>query len=328
MNKYKKLASPVAAALALATLVGTSAFADDRPSTETRRRESTRSSEGRIQRDANRGTTRSTTRSTARSADANRSGDSRGGRTYDRSRPSETRDSARVDRSRRDESSVQQRSDDRSRAGSSDRNRGGSYDRNRSGSSDRNRGGSYDRNRGGSSDRNRGGSYDRNRGGSSDRNRGGSYDRNRGGYGSRQPYHTRGRVSRYESWNGGYRVWVHGAPYPFFVPLSYWRGSPFRVGVEINIGGYYNPLGYYDYYDGPAVTTAAMRGVVESVDYRRDTFVLRNEATGSFVTVRSRGGDRDLERVRPGDYVEIDGDWSRGGVFEAYRLEFFDNDRY
>ncbi|HEX9981839.1 MAG TPA: hypothetical protein VGF69_01115 [Thermoanaerobaculia bacterium] len=318
---------------------------------ETRRRESARSSEGRIQRDASRGSTRGT----ARSAEARSNGESRGGRTYDRSRASETREAARVDRSRREEA-VQQRAEpdrgsyDRNRAGSSERSgavdrnragssaRGGSVDRNRAGSSERGgsvdrnragsseRGGSYDRNRGGSSER--GGSYDRNRGGSYDRNRGGSYDRNRGGHGSRQPYHTRGRVSRYDSWNGGYRVWVHGAPYPFFVPLSHWRRSPFRVGVVINIGGYYNPLGYYDYYDGPAVTTAAMRGVVESVDYRRDTFVLRNEATGSFVTVRSRGGDRDLERVRPGDYVEIDGDWSRGGVFEAYRLEFFDNDRY
>ncbi len=91
--------------------------------------------------------------------------------------------------------------------------------------------------------------------------------------------------------------------------------------MNINIGGYYNPGGYYDYYDGRAIAAGYLRGVVESVDYRRDTFVLRNDASGSFVTVVMRNR---RHQVRPGDYVELDGTWSRSGVFQARNIEYLD----
>jgi hypothetical protein len=136
----------------------------------------------------------------------------------------------------------------------------------------------------------------------------------------RQPYYAHGRVSRYEPYRGGYRVWIVGAPYPFFVPEAYYRANRLRVGVSIRLGGYYNPLGYYDYYDGRAYSHGVLRGWVESVDYRRDTFVMRNEATGSFVTVLMRRG-RD---VRPGDYVEVTGDWARSGLFDARYVDLLD----
>jgi hypothetical protein len=132
-------------------------------------------------------------------------------------------------------------------------------------------------------------------------------------------------VSRVNPYRGGYRVWVGGAPYPFFIPSSYWHRDRFRVGLFINLGGYYNPLGYYDYYDdyydGRATSAGYLRGVVESVDHRGDTFVIRNEATGSFVTVVTR--DR-RDQVRAGDYVELDGHWARSGVFQARRVEFLE----
>ena len=148
----------------------------------------------------------------------------------------------------------------------------------------------------------------------------GSY--NRGSYGNRQHYYTNGRISRISRYGGGFRIWIVGAPYPFFVPEAYYYRNHFRVGLSIGIGGYYNPLGYYDYYDGRDYSSGDIRGVVESVDYRRDTFVVRNEATGSFVTVemRDRRGD-----VRPGDYVEVSGDWTRSGVFVAYDVDFVDD---
>jgi hypothetical protein len=38
--------------------------------------------------------------------------------------------------------------------------------------------------------------------------------------------------------------------------------------------------------------------------------------------------DRRMDDVRPGDYVEFSGDWTRGGVFNAYRLERLDEGRY
>lgn len=136
----------------------------------------------------------------------------------------------------------------------------------------------------------------------------------------RQPYFAHGRISGVARYGGGYRVWVAGAPYPFYVPAAHYRRDRFRVGLLINLGGIFNPRGYYDYYDG-RYSRGSLRGYVESVDYRRDTFVMRNDATGSFVTVVMRDRYRD---VRPGDYVEIYGDWTRSGVFQAYEVERVD----
>lgn len=164
------------------------------------------------------------------------------------------------------------------------------------------------------------------------------YDRNRGSsrYGNRQPYHASGRVSRYQRYGGGYRVWIFGAPYPFYVPLAHWHHDRFRVGLNINIGGYYNPLGYYDYWDGyragvynsgyRAHSEADFRGVVESVDHRRDSFVVRNDDTGNFITVVLRDERERLPRA--GDYVAVRGDWTTQGYFRAYDVDFLDNDRY
>jgi hypothetical protein len=166
----------------------------------------------------------------------------------------------------------------------------------------------------------------------------GRYDRNRGGsrYGNRQPYYANGRISRCERYGGGYRVWIHGAAYPFYVPLAYWHHNRFRVGLTIGLGGYYNPLGYYDYWDGyrdgvynsgyRAQSEADFRGVVESVDHRRDSFVVRNDETGNFITVVLRDERETLPRV--GDYVAVRGDWTTRGYFRAYDIDFLDNDRY
>ena len=145
------------------------------------------------------------------------------------------------------------------------------------------------------------------------------------GYAPHQSYYHSGRITSYHAYHGGYRVYVAGAPYPFFVPYAYWDPFHFRIGFSINLGGYYNPAGYYDYYGyappppyagpatysqpAPAVTHAVIRGTVESVDYRGLTFVMRNESTGSFVTVDN--SLRELHDVRPGDYVEVAGDWTR-----------------
>ena len=125
-------------------------------------------------------------------------------------------------------------------------------------------------------------------------------------------------------YGGGYRVWIVGAQYPYYIPLAYYRHDRFRVGLSINLGGYYNSGGYYDYYDGyDSRSDGAIRGVVESVDYRRDSFVVRNDATGSFVTVLSR--DRRLD-VRAGDYVELAGEWTRSGVFTAWDVNFLEDE--
>ena len=157
---------------------------------------------------------------------------------------------------------------------------------------------------------------------------------NRGG---RSGYFYRGRIERYEPWHGGFRIWLGGVPYPYFVPEAYFRLHGFRVGLTIGLGGFYNPLGYYDYdpyynyndgYYGSTVTAGDVRGVVESVDWRRGTLVLRDDVSGNFVNVQMRGRDRMLDSLRTGDYVVLQGDWVRGGVFEAYRADLLDGRDY
>jgi hypothetical protein len=152
-------------------------------------------------------------------------------------------------------------------------------------------------------------------------------------YTGRSPYHTRGRVSRLSRWGNGYHVWIHGAPYPFYIPLSYYHRHGLRIGLTIALGGYYNDHGYYEYYDdydrydrynrSDDYSRGEIRGYVESVDYRDDSFVVRNDATGNYVTVENR----DRGNVREGDYVEVSGEWRRG-VLYAYDVDRLDRGDY
>jgi hypothetical protein len=285
VKNNKQLTSRVAALTAVGTLLAMSAFAESRPAKETRSRGESRSS-ARSDRSSGRGESR-------RSNDSQRGSSSRG--TTERL----------GERSNR--SFEGNRSFDRGRSDTRAFDRGRSDVR------------TFERSNGG---------FDARRG---DSWRGDSRFRDsRGGFGNRTPFFTRGRISEIRRFNDGFRIFIGGAPYPFFVPEAFFLRSHFRVGLTIGLGGYYNPLGYYDYYDGaypvagyaPAYSDGALRGVVESVDYRRNTFVMRNEVSGSFVTVslRDRRGD-----VRPGDYVEIAGDWTRSGLFEAYNVAFLDD---
>ena len=247
-------------------------------------------------------------RSETRSSTADRSRESRGGESWrNESRDGATRSERSFDRSERDSGRTDRSFDRNDR---STRSNDRSYGRNESRSN-----GSYGRN-----DR----SYGR-----SDRSYGRN-DRSYGNrsYGNRTPYYASGRVSRIHRYGSGYRIYIVGSPYPFFIPEVYYRSGRFRVGLSIRLGGYYNPLGYYDYYDGDyydgrSASVGGLRGVVESVDYRRDTFVVRNDATGSFVTVVAR----DRRQVRPGDYVELSGEWNRSGLFQAYDIDLLDEAR-
>ena len=303
MRKSKQLASLTLAVFALA---GTSAFAESRHSNETRSRGEARGT-------VRRGGTPSGSRVTVEG----RRGDNSRNRSVER-RSTERRSS--------EGRSVERRSTER-------RSEGRTYERpNRSETQNR----SESRYR--SSDRYRNDGRFENDG--RFRNDG-RYDRgrSRSNYGNRKPYYAHGRVSRYQRYGGGYHVWIHGAPYPFYVPLAYWNHNRFRIGLTIGLGGYYNSLGYYDYWTGyrdgsynsgyRAHSEADFRGVVESVDHRRDSFVVRNDDTGNFITVVLRDERESLPR--PGDYVAVRGDWTNQGYFRAYDLDFLDydrNDRY
>ncbi|MCU1229709.1 MAG: hypothetical protein JWO97_2593 [Acidobacteria bacterium] len=71
--------------------------------------------------------------------------------------------------------------------------------------------------------------------------------------------------------------------------------------------------------------SGVVRGVVQRVDFRRNTAVIRGY-NGQFVTVvMSRASARrnrtaDVNDLRRGDRVTLTGDWNRG-VFQAYRVE-------
>ena len=72
-----------------------------------------------------------------------------------------------------------------------------------------------------------------------------------------------------------------------------------------------------------------LRGTVERVDRRRDAVVLRDARSGRTVLVQMTGRSRgiDVEDLRRGDRVTFVGDWSRGGVFTAWRIDDVDSGR-
>jgi hypothetical protein len=333
MNSRKNLAAQVAGAIAIAALVGTSAFAETRHSDATERDRGQQSSDdrgGRVERRERRDQSGSQNQTRERH-DANTTApqtsprDSRNNNgSYQRD---ETRNNGTWNRNETRNNDTQ-RNETRNN-GTWNRNEtrnNGTWNR---GETNNNR--SFERSQA-DSYRNNNRSYDRSQ---SYRNNRPQFD-NRG----RRSEFLEGRINRYQHERGGYRVWVDGGRFPVWIPEARIGLFPrLRVGLSIRFGGYYDPLGYldaYDYYNdgygygggygGDAYSSGLLRGVVETVDYRRGTLVLRDDVSGSFVTTLIR--DRRLESLRPGDYAEIAGDWTRAGVFEGLRLEDSRDGRY
>lgn len=303
MNTYKKLASQFAVVVAVAMLFGMSVFAEER-----HRDGTNRSGEQRTwhQRDGGNRGSHERGHDGAQNFDRNRQNgnQSRPTQGFDRSSGQSTNDHRGDVRSNNDY------------RGNNNNNRGSNDHRN------------YDRNRDSNRNNNRSYGHDNNWRGND--HRGSSRD-----YGYRgSPYRAHGRISRIDHYRGGYRIYIGGARYPFFLPEARFRLFGWRVGIDVSLGGYYNPLGYYDYYDdsyndgAPAYSSGSLRGVIETVDYRRSSFVLRDDASGSFVTVIMRGADRRFDTLRPGDYISVDGDFTRGGLFEAYSADLIDGGSY
>jgi hypothetical protein len=307
MNSRKNLAAQVAGAIAIAALMGTSAFAETRhlDATERDRTQSSGERSHRYERRDHSGSQNQTQTHERRDTNTNTTP---APQTYER------RDNNRNNGS-------WNRNDSRNN-GSSNRNdsrNNGTYERR-----DNRNNGTYNNRSQADSYRNNNRSYDRSQ---TYRNNRPSYD-NRG----RRSDYVHGRINRYVHERGGYRIWVDGGRFPIWIPEARIGLFPrLRVGLSLRFGGYYDPLGYleaYDYYnDGyNGGSSGLLRGVVETVDYRRNTLVLRDDVSGSFVTTIIR--DRRLETLRPGDYVEIAGDWTRSGVFERLRLEDVQGGRY
>lgn len=319
MQNRKSLSLQIAGATALTMLFGTSAFAESRHHSETSRSSgghSTRSSGSRSS--GSSGQQRSASRSETRSSD-------RG--SWQNNQRNTTREfSQRDNGTQRSTARDTQRSDWR----------GNNNNRNESRSSNNTRNESRISNQ---------------------RSVAGDRFRSVAGWrpGGRAPYafHERvssfGRVDRFERWNGGYRVWIGGGLYPIFVPFERWRLFPLRIGLNIRFGGFWDPLGYwsvYDYspYDGyynsgygnvygyndgynnDGYTSGAIRGTVESIDFRRGTMVINDDTSRQFVTI-TLPRDRRIDDIRAGDYVQFSGGWTRRGTFEAQRLDQWDEGR-
>jgi hypothetical protein len=147
----------------------------------------------------------------------------------------------------------------------------------------------------------------------------------------------RGTIRSFNRERGGYRVYLSGGPYSYWVPDSFLFGHPLRVGLSLRLGGvfrggyiavdalgwpgyndtYYNQP-YYDdvYYDGSGSDIAVgaygndgyvggdydngdvVRGRIERVDLRSQTLVVRDDdASGRYVTVDMRSVDRRGSRL-------------------------------
>jgi len=69
-----------------------------------------------------------------------------------------------------------------------------------------------------------------------------------------------------------------------------------------------------------------LRGVVQRVDRRRDLITVRELSTGRVVVVDgnrldNRGRRLGADDLRRGDAITLAGNWTRGNVFQAYRIE-------
>ena len=174
-------------------------------------------------------------------------------------------------------------------------------------------------------------------------------NRDRGG----RSLSAQGRITNMYREQGGYRLQLDRGSQWYFVPQSAWRGSrgrnfDLRLGVSVRLGGgYYDNRGYihcadawldddYGYDDrGDRYRDGLVAGTVVRIDYHRHVLELRDGRSGRVVIVdlhraerrsrRSRG--LDVADVRRGDYIEISGDWVRGGVFRADHIESIDTHR-
>lgn len=147
-----------------------------------------------------------------------------------------------------------------------------------------------------------------------------------------------GRVARLEHARGGYHVWLDHCVDPFWIPDARFLLWPLRVGLSVRFGSGWDPAGFYNVYDvGPVGGSynaydsynaynsynarVILQGTVWSVDWDSGTVVVRDAASGRYVTVLLGGDDPRFGDLATGEYVVLSGAWGSGGAFEAYRVE-------
>ena len=166
-----------------------------------------------------------------------------------------------------------------------------------------------------------------------------------------------GRIRSINRDGDGYRVQIEGNNRSFFLPEMSIRNAPrgrgrasdLRVGISIRLGGYLDPRGYVyadscdyigdygynnDNYHNDGYRSSYVSGVVTAVDYRRNVMELRDGRSGRYVTVAMLRSDSrrnrriDLDDLRRGDRVTLAGEWARGNVFQAWRVESVTSGRW
>jgi hypothetical protein len=178
-------------------------------------------------------------------------------------------------------------------------------------------------------------SYDRN----SNPNGSRSNSASNGSYRENQRVALAGRVSSFSRENNGYRVRLDRGQ-SFFVPESYYRSHSrnFGIGVSINLGGIfrggdiYVDAGGYPVNAGYGYDNGYIRGVVDRVDYRTGIAWLRDDASGRLIEADMRAAGRysriDARDLRPGDFVELSGQWVRGNIFAVTQVDNVQGGRY
>lgn len=144
-------------------------------------------------------------------------------------------------------------------------------------------------------------------------------------YRENQRINASGKVSSFNRERDGYRVQLDRGQ-SFWVPQATFgnRTRDLRVGVSINLGGIFRggsiyadavswPNEYGQY--GSGYGSGFVRGVVDRVDYRTGTVWVRDDASGRIIAADVNG--RSLRTLRRGEYVELTGQWIRGGVFDV-----------
>lgn len=142
-----------------------------------------------------------------------------------------------------------------------------------------------------------------------------------------------GRVTSFSRERDGYRVQLDRGRESYWVPQSYFHNRGLSVGLNIRLGGVFRAGAVYvdavtwpgDGSYGRAYDANYLAGVVDRIDRRSGTLWLRADRGSELIAVDMRGFDRrgriDLNDLRRGDYVELSGRWTRGGAFDADRVE-------
>lgn len=166
----------------------------------------------------------------------------------------------------------------------------------------------------------------------------GSYQRDNGNrsndnnYRENQRINVTGKVTSFSHERDGYRVQLDRGQ-SFWVPQSKFgnRARDLRVGISITLGGifrggsiYADAVSWPDQGYGYGYHEAFVRGVVERVDYRTGTVWLRD--SGRLIAADVNG--RALRTLHRGEYVELSGQWIRGGVFDVARIDSIRGRRY